>query len=40
MIDVYRDRVLHGSRNTQELLVLLDHMTDARLRIMVAEGES
>jgi alkyl sulfatase BDS1-like metallo-beta-lactamase superfamily hydrolase len=40
VIDVYRDRVLHGSRNTQELLVLLDHMTDARIRIMVAEGAS
>jgi len=40
VIDVYRDRVLHGSRNTQELLVLLDHMTDARIRILVAEGGS
>jgi alkyl sulfatase BDS1-like metallo-beta-lactamase superfamily hydrolase len=33
VIDVYRNRVLHGTRNTQEVLMFLDHMTDARIRL-------
>ena len=33
VIEIYRTRVMLGSRNTQELLVLLDHMADARVRI-------
>ena len=36
VIDVYRDRIIHDTKNTQQVLVFLDHMTEARIRLMAA----
>ncbi|MDH3707684.1 MAG: MBL fold metallo-hydrolase, partial [Acidimicrobiia bacterium] len=33
VLDVYRDRIVHHTKNTQEVLVYLDHMVDARVRL-------
>jgi alkyl sulfatase BDS1-like metallo-beta-lactamase superfamily hydrolase len=38
VIDVYRDRIIHDTRNTQQVLVYLDHMTEARIRLLEAGG--
>ena len=32
VLDVYRDRIIHATKNTQEVLVYLDHMVAARIR--------
>jgi alkyl sulfatase BDS1-like metallo-beta-lactamase superfamily hydrolase len=38
VIDVYRDRIIHDTKNTQQVLVYLDHMTEARIRLLDAGG--
>ena len=35
-VDVYRSRVVAGGCNTQEALMYLDHMTDARMRVLTS----
>ena len=37
VIDVYRDRIIHDTQNTQQVLVYLDHMVAARIRMTKAE---
>jgi alkyl sulfatase BDS1-like metallo-beta-lactamase superfamily hydrolase len=37
VLDVYRDRIIHSTKNTQEVLVYLDHMVAARIRLMEAD---
>ena len=33
VLDVYRTRIVNDSRNTQEVLMYLDHMTDVQLEL-------
>ena len=34
VIDVYRDRIIHDTKNTQQVLVFLDQMAEARIRLL------